>query len=426
MVNFGLCKFAQIGNEKDIKKQSKAIKLNDLLKIWLNSKFQRLWITGTSSGIARWIEVMCFSVFAWQITKDATIAGYLMTLRLTGVLISSFLFLFIGGRVSGQVVMIVMHLLLGIICCLGINLGTNAHFIIPLFSFISFFSGVLWSSDFSFRRRMLGDRLPISLVGKGLAIDVMSSHATRLLAMLIGGMLIASGEAVYIFWLLFAFYVGPIILLWPEKDELKSHIGLTSTLKSVLAQAKQKQSIILVLCITPIFNIFALPYLALIAVIFLERFEVSPYLAGVFTSLEGAGAIMGGLLISIFQPKNFQLTFIVALTALLVSIFLIGCFPFVIGSVIILFFAGMMSSIYSSMQSTLIYVASKIELRSPTFSLMTMAIGSGSIGALNVAWMGNYFSVSELVMIMALEGIIFLFIILVIILYLGKNILKTN
>ena len=124
--------------------------------------------------------------------------------------------------------------------------------------------------------------------------------------------------------------------------------------------------------------------------------------------------------------KNFQLTFIVALTALLVSIFLIGCFPFVIGSVIILFFAGMMSSIYSSMQSTLIYVASKIELRSPTFSLMTMAIGSGSIGALNVAWMGNYFSVSQLVMIMALEGIIFLFIILVIILYLGKNILKTN
>ena len=162
---------------------------------------------------------------------------------------------------------------------------------------------------------MLGDRLPISLVGKGLAIDVMSSHATRLLAMLIGGMLISLGEAVNIFWCLFAFYVCPIILLSFEKDELKSPIGVLSTLRAVLVQAKQKQSIILVLCITPIFNIFALPYLALIAVIFLERFEVSPYLAGVFTSLEGAGAIIGGLLISIFQPKNFQLTFIFALAA---------------------------------------------------------------------------------------------------------------
>ena len=68
--------------------------MNDLVKIFVNLQFQRLWMTGTSSGIARWVEVMCFSVFALQITKDATIAGYLMTLRLTGVLIASVLFLF--------------------------------------------------------------------------------------------------------------------------------------------------------------------------------------------------------------------------------------------------------------------------------------------------------------------------------------------
>ena len=276
---------------------------NDLVKIFVNLQFQRLWITGTSSGIARWVEVMCFSVFAWQITKDATIAGYLMTLRLTGVLISSVLFLFIGGKISGQFVMIAMHLLLGLICFYGFYLGTDINLIIPLFSFISFFSGVLWSSDFSFRRRMLGDRLPGTFLAKGLAIDVMSSHATRLLAMLIGGILITYGESTYLFCSLFAFYVFPVFLLWFEKDEPKSQKGIFLTLSSVFFQAKKNQSIILVLCLTPVFNIFALPYLALIAVIFLERFEVSPYLAGFFTSLEGAGAIMGGLLISVFDDK---------------------------------------------------------------------------------------------------------------------------
>ena len=398
--------------------------MNDLIKIFVNLQFQRLWITGTSSGIARWVEVMCFSVFAWQITKDATIAGYLMTLRLTGVLIASVLFLFIGGNVSGQLVMIIMHLLLGLICGFGFYLATDVNFLIPLFCLISFFSGVLWSSDFSFRRRMLGDRLPSTLIGKGLAIDVMSSHATRLIAMLIGGILIAFGEATYLFSSLSAFYLCPIILLCFEKDEPKSQKSVFFTLSSVFFQAKQKQSIILVLCLTPIFNIFALPYLALIAVIFLERFEVNPYLAGFFTSLEGAGAIMGGLLISIFQPKNFQLTFIIALTTLLVSILLVGCFPFVSGAVIILFIAGMMSSIYSSMQSTLIYVSSSEELRSPTFSLMTMAIGTGSLGALNVAWMGNHFSASELVMIMAAEGIFFLLILLGVIFLLRKYVLR--
>ena len=46
---------------------------------------------------------------------------------------------------------------------------------------------MLWSADFSFRRRMLADRLEQVFIGKGLAIDVTSTHATRLIVMFIGG-----------------------------------------------------------------------------------------------------------------------------------------------------------------------------------------------------------------------------------------------
>ena len=93
-----------------------------------------------------------------------------------------------------------------------------------------------------------------------------------------------------------------------------------------------ESSIILVLCLTPIFNIvFAIFNLSLLS---FWSVLVNPYLAGFF-ALEH-GAIMGGLLISIFQPKNFQLTFIIALSN-------VACFnfqwvlPFVSGAVIILF-----------------------------------------------------------------------------------------
>ena len=118
------------------------------------------------------------------------------------------------------------------------------------------------------------------------------------------------------------------------------------------------------------------------------------------------------------RPKRL---FVLSNASLLLLLIFMSNSPYLLGLTIGLFLSGMFSSIYSSMQSTLVYVASEIELRSPTFSLMTMAIGSGSIGALNVAWMGNYFSVSELVMIMAAEGCIFLFIILGIILFLRKK-----
>ena len=133
---------------------------------------------------------MCFSVFAWQISGDATIAGFFMTLRFVGVMFSGILFLFIGGRVSGQITMIFMHILLSINCSFGLFISLGSIKTIILFSLISFFSGMLWSADFSFRRRMLADRLEQVFIAKGLAIDVTSTNATRLIAMFIGGIII--------------------------------------------------------------------------------------------------------------------------------------------------------------------------------------------------------------------------------------------
>ena len=88
-----------------------------------------------------------------------------------------------------------------------------------------------------------------------------------------------------------------------------------------------------------------------------------------------------------------------------------GSFPYASGVVVILFLAGNMSAIYSSMQSTLIYINSETNLRSPTFSLMTVAIGIGLLGTSNIAWMGNFFSVSHILMVMAIEGLLALFVI---------------
>ena len=60
------------------------------------------------------------------------------------------------------------------------------------FAVISFCSGAWWSFVFNFRCRILGDSVPKNLVGAGISFDVMSSHATRLIAMLIGGAILTS------------------------------------------------------------------------------------------------------------------------------------------------------------------------------------------------------------------------------------------
>ena len=267
-------------------------------------------MTGTSSGIARWLEVMCFSVFAWQISGDATTTGFIMTLRFVGVIFSGFFFLFLGGKVSGQVTMILMHILLSINCSLGIFLSLNSAETILVIALISFSSGMLWSADFSFRRRMLADRLDGRLIGKGLAIDVTSTHATRLLAMFFGGIIISTEQTSNLFVFLFYLYSIPIILMYFEKDDVRPNNDLESVYKFVFNQAQKKFPIKIVLFLTPIYNIFVLPYLALITLVFLEKFQMETQFAGYFSSLEGAGALLGGILVSILQPKKRQFIFI--------------------------------------------------------------------------------------------------------------------
>ena len=105
--------------------------------------------------------------------------------------------------------------------------------------------------------------------------------------------------------------------------------------------------------------------------------------------------------LSVYRPR---LIFVLSTAFFLFLLVLIGNSPFILGLIGMLFLAGMLSSIYSSMQSTLIYRNSIDDLRSPTLSLMTLFIGTGILGALNVSWMGLHMTVSNVITVMALEG----------------------
>lgn len=61
-------------------------------EIWRYDGFSRLWFIGAASGSARWLEVLCFSVFAWQLTSDASLAGLLMGARMAGLILAGSIF----------------------------------------------------------------------------------------------------------------------------------------------------------------------------------------------------------------------------------------------------------------------------------------------------------------------------------------------
>jgi MFS family permease len=364
---------------------------------------------GFLTSISRWFEFLTFSILSWELTGNTAVVGYIMTTRFLSLAITGLFFSANGSRFSGQNVMVFFTGICSIFSFL-VFISFYIDIQIQLLSLflISGLSGALWSVDFSFRRRMLGDSLPDYLISSGVSIDVLSTHATRLIGPFVGGLFLAYSKPNFIFlFLSILYFVSTLIILF-EKDknvisnEKKSYLELFS---NVIFEVSKNSTLITVIVLTPLFNIFALPFLSLIGILIIEKFSINSFFTGLIVSVEGLGAFIGGVLISAFPPKRKQILFCLTLLLLFLFICLISISKNILLLTILLFLAGIVTSSYSALQSSIIYLYSTPSLRSSTFSLLTIAIGSGSIGTLNISMMSNNFSTQELTLIMGLEGI---------------------
>ena len=74
----------------------------------------------------------------------------------------------------------------------------------------------------------------------------------------------------------------------------------------------------------------------------------------------------------------------------------------------LLFFAGILRSTYSAMQSSIIYLNSTPSLRSSTFSPLTIGVGIGLFGTLTVSWLAQSNNVTGEIRWMTLKTLIVL------------------
>ena len=133
--------------------------------IWKYKSFRKLFYAGFLTSISRWFEFLTFSILSWELTGNAAIVGYIMTARFISLAITGLFFSANGSLFSGQKVMVFFTGLCSVfsfIVFLSFYIDLKLE-LIGLF-LISALSGSLWSVDFSFRRRMLGDALPTQLI----------------------------------------------------------------------------------------------------------------------------------------------------------------------------------------------------------------------------------------------------------------------
>lgn len=380
--------------------------------------YLRVWLIGVCSGIARWLEVLVFGVFAIEVTGSPFLVALLVILRMAPLAVFGSIVGTFADRTSPQPFLragLTLAMLLSAAMFLLFVLGLAEYWHVAVFSFAA---GTVWTTDIPLRRRILGDVAGAERLAPAMSFDSASNNATRMLGPLLGGVLyqwLGAGGALALSACLYALCVV-MILGVPAGISSDAGVKRSTTVvrdfQEAFGFAARDRDILCILLVTVVFNIWAFPFVSMIPVIGKDELGLSAGWIGGLAALEGAGAFVGALAIAVsVRPEGFRRVYYLGTLGCLVFIFVAGWMANALALAAFLFCIGLAGACFTTMQSTLIYSVAPPHIRGRLFGLLVICIGTGLIGFANVGLMGEWFGGSTAIRIIALEGLVPLLII---------------
>jgi hypothetical protein len=260
-----------------------------------------------------------------------------------------------------------------------------------------------------------------SATTKGVALDSVGMHFSKMIGPAAAGALIAFVGVIGSYLLLtFTMMIGCILIVLVNCTEMSVHqdskdfTGNKAIINKVLRNlydgfkyAVSKQIIVAVVVITVFMNLLLFPYMQMITVISKEVLAVGPLLMGILMSSDGLGALIGSTFIASrssirYQGRYFLYGSLISLIALLLFSFS----KWYLVSVPLLLIVGLGTSGFGTMQSTIVLLVSKLELRGRALGIVTLAIGAGPIGALILGAVSESIGPSKAILINSGIGLV--------------------
>ena len=375
--------------------------------------YLRVWLVGVCSGVARWLELLVVGGYAYDTTGSPFLVALLVILRmlplaLLGSIIGTF-----ADRLSTRLLLILVMIsamLAALFVFLIFAFGFDNYWLVAVSSLIA---GIVWATDMPLRRRLLGDIAGLDRIAPAMSLDSATNNGTRMIGPLFGGILLQWLGPSGAFSLSALMYAACVLLLLglPVSSGFTKRAAnerpLFKDFKEVFSFIAADRDILRILLITVIFNVWGFPFISMIPVLGRSLLEINASWIGVLAGLEGAGALIGSLIIALGIPRlSFRQLYYFGLMGYLVFAFITGWMVSSIPMGITLFIVGLMCAGFTTMQSTLIYSAAPPEMRGRLFGVVVICIGTGLIGFANIGLMGELFGASTAIRIVALEGLI--------------------
>jgi predicted MFS family arabinose efflux permease len=274
-----------------------------------------------------------------------------------------------------------------------------------------FINGTAWASDNALRRILIGDVVGADRMAAAMALDIGANNASRVLGPAIGGVLMASSgvEAPYLLSVgLYLMAIGAVVGLKYTKAAPHAEAGtVLRRLVEGLLEVRRRPQLQGILAVTAVYNLFGWPFYSLVPVIGKDNLALGPEGVGVLSSMDGAGAMLGAAwVIWLANPRHYHALYVsaVALFQVMMIAFALMDRPLLAGAFLIT--TGVTGACFAVMQTTLLYRAVKPDMRSRMLGLLSVSIGVGPIGFLQLGLLAEALGAKTAIIIIAIEGLI--------------------
>lgn len=370
---------------------------------------RNLWLTGLFTGSIRWTEILVIGIYTYQQTRSPLMVAFLAFLNavpgtLFGVLVGA-----MGERFNRRTLLLIGYTIV-LFLMVGLTfLGLTDRLELWHVAVGTFLSGTVWTMEFPVRRTLLGEFSGLERASTALTFDVATGTTTMFLGPLLGGFLMRD-FGLHAFYLMSAAALCMALIF----VSLVRFSAVSTTLKSVrflqsvrdgFSHVRHNKPVLGVLFVTIILNFFGFSFMSMLPVIGAEKLGLGPVPIGILTSMEGAGALCGLLLLTVYaSPRYFMRLFIGGAVSLLVAIMVFSVTSWYGLALCVLFVGGLGEAGFGAMQSTITFTATPSAMRSRIMGLLVVCIGFGPLGMLHTGVMAEWLGANVAIGVIALEG----------------------
>lgn len=361
--------------------------------------------------MVRWMETLVMAIFVYQRTDSAFLVAMTQMLRLLPMgMFGAFLGVAADRMQRRTGLAIVTVMMAGSSGALAV-LAWSGDLAVWHIMVACFINGIGWAADNPVRRVAMGEVVGAEHMGTAMSLDVAANNGSRMLGPTVGGLMLAYVGIGGVFTASVVLYatslIATVLLRYRNLHAVSGQSAVLARIAEGLAVVFRDKRLVGTLTVTIIYNIFAWPFTSMIPVIAQGSLHLDDANTGLLQSMDGVGAFLGAIVIAlVVRRSRYRAAYLGGVLSYLVMVivFALTTHPLPAGAA--LFAEGFGSSGFSIMQATLVYMYAPAEMRSRMLGVLSVCIGLGPIGFINIGLMADWLGAPMATMVTGIEGLV--------------------